>query len=142
MQTVGLNIPGLTVVTIVGVNDDGQPVVRVGTGEGREAVARTVWMRDRPDWGACRGLRAVVGFEEGHGEQPILLGLLDAPPAGDPLSVERSTGRPEVLRLESEKELVLECGKAKVVLRADGRVSILGGYVVSRSSGVNKIKGG
>jgi hypothetical protein len=48
---------------------------------------------------------------------------------------------PDALFLNARRELVLQCGKARVSLRADGRIVILGGYLVSRSSGVNKIKG-
>jgi hypothetical protein len=37
---------------------------------------------------------------------------------------------------------VLRCGKASITLTSAGKVLIRGTYVLSRSSGVNKIKGG
>ena len=137
-------VSGVVVAVVVGATAQGSPLVRWGTGEGITRPARGVWMESQPDWTDCEGLRAVIGFEEGDETRPILLGLMDAPPAAKtPAEGEKPQDtKPEVLRLESEKELILECGKAKIALRADGRVTILGGYVLSRSKGVNKIKGG
>jgi len=36
---------------------------------------------------------------------------------------------------------VLRCGKASVVLRKDGRVTVKGTHIVSASTGPHKIKG-
>jgi len=41
-----------------------------------------------------------------------------------------------------EEEVTLKCGKASITLTAAGKVLIKGEYVLSRSSGVNRIKGG
>ena len=136
---------GLVVAVVAGATEEGGPLVRWGAGEGTTRPARGVWMENRPDdWAACEGLCAVIGFEGGDEKRPILLGLLDAPPEAKRRAEDETAAetKSEVLHLESEKELILECGKAKIALRADGRVVILGGYVLSRSKGVNKIKGG
>lgn len=141
---------GLIEVTVEGATSDGEPLVRCGAGP-RTALCRAsvVWMAAAPDWSACKGLRVVVGFESGDQQKPMILGLLDPPPgsAAPNLALvseaeEPKETRPDVLRLESQEELILECGQAKISLRADGRIVILGGYVLSRSRGVNKIKGG
>jgi len=42
---------------------------------------------------------------------------------------------------DAKKEIVLRCGKASITLTKAGKVMIKGTYVVSRSSGANKIKG-
>jgi len=39
-------------------------------------------------------------------------------------------------------QLVLRCGRASITLTAAGKVLIEGAYVSSRSTGVNRIKGG
>lgn len=145
-----IQIPGVVTAVLEGVDAEGQPLLRwAGQDQARPARA-VLWMGQTIDWSACQGLRAVIACEEGDEARPILLGLLDAPPqpqeeiivpdelaeSGDESSV------PDVLHLKGEKELVLECGKAKIALRADGRIKILGGYILSRSTGVNKIKGG
>jgi hypothetical protein len=43
--------------------------------------------------------------------------------------------------LTAEREIVLRCGEASVTLTRAGKVVIKGTYVLSRSSGYNKIKG-
>jgi len=45
------------------------------------------------------------------------------------------------LVLSAEREIVLKCGNASITLTRAGKVLINGTYVVSRSSGYNKIKG-
>ena len=145
------SMPGVVIATVQGVSPDGRPLVQwPAGGETTEPrAAQTAWMEHAPDWPACVGKRVIVGFANGHPAQPILLGLLDKPAlpeddTGHPSAEAEATGTdmPETLRIESTRELVLECGKARISLRADGRIIILGGYVVSRSTGVNKIKGG
>jgi hypothetical protein len=44
--------------------------------------------------------------------------------------------------VSAKERLVLRCGKASVTLTRAGKVIIEGSYVVSRSTGVNRIKGG
>ena len=128
-------IPGVLVGRVTGVDDRGLPVV--STERGEAAVAGVVWMQAAPRWADCLGCRvAVVAFE---GDQGLLvLGLLDAPPAAENTDAKV----PDTLRVESRRELVIECGKSKIALRADGRIEIRGGHLISRSSGPNKIKGG
>lgn len=141
-------IAGLVTAVLEGETPDGRPIVSWAGGREGPQVARCVWMEPRPAWSMCRGSGVILGFEDGDERKPVVLGLLDEPFVEErktPLNIRRREtegSRPDVLRIESAQELILECGKAKIALRADGRVSILGGYVVSRSSGVNKIKGG
>ena len=42
----------------------------------------------------------------------------------------------------AEQEIVFRCGKASIILTRAGKVLIEGEYVLTRSSGVNRIKGG
>lgn len=48
----------------------------------------------------------------------------------------------ERLVLKAGREIVLQCGKASITLTSAGKVIIRGAYVLSRSSGVNRIVGG
>lgn len=128
------HLPGVSIGHLAGVDAEGQPLVRWE--DGQEArPAQVAWTSEPPQWARCEGLRVILAFENGNPDQPIVLGLLDAPPK----SVTQR--KPKTLRVESEKELVIECGKAKIALRSDGRIEIRGGHLVSRSSGPNKIKG-
>lgn len=127
------HLPGVLVGRVTGVDDEGLPVVEVA---GVEATAaHVVWTPEAPPWKDCVGLRVAVALTAGDEARPLVLGLLDAPPAP-------AAHLPETLRVESRRELVIECGKSKIALRADGRIEIRGGHLVSRSSGPNKIKGG
>jgi hypothetical protein len=47
----------------------------------------------------------------------------------------------ETLLLSAERQIELRCGKASLLLRADGRVVLSGTYVVSTSRGPNKVRG-
>lgn len=44
--------------------------------------------------------------------------------------------------LEGQEEVVLKCGEASITLTRSGKVVIRGKYLLSRSSGVNRILGG
>jgi hypothetical protein len=44
--------------------------------------------------------------------------------------------------LRADKEIVLKCGKASITLTRAGKILLRGAYLLSRSSGVNRIKGG
>lgn len=88
------------------------------------------------------GREVILAFADGDPEKPVILNLL----AGH-----RSDGIPassvdiqidgERLLLTAQKEIVLRCGEASVTLTAAGKVLLKGAYVLSRSSGYNKIKG-
>jgi len=43
---------------------------------------------------------------------------------------------------DAQEEIVLRCGKASITLTKAGKVLIRGAYLLNRSSGVNRIKGG
>lgn len=140
-------IPGVLEAAVAGVAPDGRPLLSWGQGRDKGVAATAVWMPQPIDWSACRGMRVLVGFLEGDEGRPVLLGLLDTPPPGawmpaaqGPLAPEEPA--PRTLRLEGTEEIILECGKAKIHLRADGTVMVLGERVLSRSKGVNRIKGG
>lgn len=141
-------LPGVFMGKVNGVNDDGQPMV--SWDDAPAVAARVAWMADPPDWADLNGAAVLVALLEGKREFPVVLGLLDAPEVNTPIPAKdhidptdpNPQNHPEVLRLSGKRELVLECGKAKISLRADGRIVILGGYLLSRSTGPHKIQGG
>jgi uncharacterized protein DUF6484 len=46
------------------------------------------------------------------------------------------------ISFDAKEEIVLRCGKASITLTKAGKVLIRGAYLLSRSSGSNRIKGG
>jgi hypothetical protein len=85
------------------------------------------------------GKDVVLIFAGGRIEEPIILGVIQPPPGPSPVRAKVDDDR---LVLTAAKEIVLECGEASITLTKAGKVLIRGAYVLSRSSGVNRIKGG
>ena len=48
----------------------------------------------------------------------------------------------ERITFDAKEQIVLKCGKASITLTRTGKVLIRGAYLLNRSSGVNRIKGG
>lgn len=104
------------------------------------------------------GQQVVLAFENGDPGLPIIIGLIQPPmPAGtaaegaEAITEQVASGaQPGVqvevdgkrLRIVAQDEVVLECGKASITLRRNGRVVIRGTYVETYSDGTNRIKGG
>ena len=49
---------------------------------------------------------------------------------------------PEELVVIATKQLTFRCGESSITLTAAGKIILRGKYIVSRSSGVQRIKGG
>ena len=86
------------------------------------------------------GVQVALMFEAGDPARPLVIGRiqrLEEPtvPAFAHLDGER-------LEFSAEREIILRCGKASITLTCEGKVIIRGAYLSSRSSGVNRIKGG
>ena len=91
------------------------------------------------------GREVLVVFEDGDLERPIIVGVIEPHALQEP-PAEREPGvRVEVDGerhvIEAEREIVLRCGDASITLTRAGKVIIRGNYILSRSTGYNKIKG-
>jgi hypothetical protein len=92
------------------------------------------------------GSRVAVVLEEGDPRRPIIIGVIQEPSAPEPVGSAREPlislqVDDDRLVLSAEREIVLSCGQASIVLTRAGKVIIKGSYVLSRSTGVNKLKG-
>lgn len=87
----------------------------------------------------------VVFFEDGELRRPIIVGVLQASSSLPAVRADESLVSALVdeqrVVLTAEREIVLQCGEASITLTRAGKVLIKGTYVLSRSSGYNKIKG-
>ena len=87
---------------------------------------------------ADRGREVALMFEAGDPRKPIVLGLIHHPvPAPMEATVDQ-----ERLVLSAEQEIQLRCGKSSITLTKAGKIILRGEYLLSRSTGVNRIKGG
>ncbi len=95
--------------------------------------------------GAHIGRQVVIMFEAKDLTKPIIMGVLQE---GEGWPLEQRPDQVEVdvdgerMVVSAKDQLVLKCGKASITLTKAGKVLIKGKYVLSRSSGVNRIKGG
>jgi len=126
---------------LVAFADPATPLVVTDTAHGPALQARTT-VDLAPEH---IGHEVLLVFERDDPARPIVIGRLRKPsawPAKDaPAQVEvDADGRR--LTLAVKEQLVLRCGQASITLTAAGKVLIEGAYVSSRSTGVNRIKGG
>jgi hypothetical protein len=134
-------IPGVVIAELLALTDDGTvPLVSFAGQPGMAAVRA----RSSIDLhGQQIGAQLVVMFERGDPTLPIVLGVLRAPTGwpleGRPAHVEADGER---IIISAQNQLVLRCGKASITLTRAGKVLIDGSYVLSRSTGVNRVKGG
>lgn len=99
------------------------------------------------------GKQVVLCFDQGNPLRPIITGVLQSSqPQVNELAIDVSEelkGKQlqaildgDQVRLTADKEIVLQCGKSSITLTKAGKIIIRGEYLLSRSTGVNKIKGG
>jgi hypothetical protein len=128
---------------LIGFKDEGRTplVLFLGQRGSAAVVARTTVDLH----GVHIGRQVLLVFERADVTRPIIVGWLRA---DDNMSPNDAPGSVEVdadgerLVVTAKEQLVLRCGKASVTLTKAGKVLIEGAYVSSRSSGVNRIKGG
>lgn len=84
------------------------------------------------------GVQVVIALQDGDARRPIILGRLQerCPSQGPAVTTDA-----ERLVFKAEREIELRCGDASIVLTRAGKVLIKGAYVLTRSSGANRIKG-
>ncbi len=134
---------GVLIGELLALADEGRTaLVRFGADAERGAVRA----RSTVDLhGAHIGKPVVLMFENADPSRPIVMGVLRGE-VGWPL--EDKPGQVQVhadgarLVVSAKEQLVLRCGKASITLTKAGKVLIEGAYVSSRSSGVNRLKGG
>ena len=134
-------LDGVVIGVLMSFTEAGLPLVAFPgnpSETGLVAHSTTVFKRDDI------GCQVALLFEGGDPQQPIVIGRIQHPeqivqPEKKNISAVLDDER---LEFKAGKEIVLSCGKASITLTKAGKIILRGAYVLSRSSGVNRIKGG
>lgn len=144
-------VHGVLIGSLLAMADQGQTPLVSFPGQPGAAALRASTVVDLH--GPHIGRSVVLMFEGGDVSRPIVMGVVRGH-AGDPNGVAAAwplDDKPATVQVdadgqrlivEARKQLVLRCGKASITLTEAGKVLIEGAYVQSRSTGVNRIKGG
>ncbi len=138
---------GVAIGVLAGVNEAGDALVDFpGNPSGDLVCARSTVTFGL----ASLGRQAVLFFERADPLRPVLVGLLEeqpllsarGPESPPPVTEVRAEADGNRLVFSAKEEIVFQCGEASITLTKAGKVLIRGAYLLSRSSGVNRIKGG
>ena len=147
------HIEGVRVARIVSIDDVGQVFIDFPDNTNGVVRARFTSSLELKEIrkAASEGREVLVVFENSDPQLPIIIDTIHSvideisEPSGSVLEGDR----PEDVIIDGKKvifdameEIVLRCGKASITLTRAGKILIRGAYLLSRSSGVNRIKGG
>jgi len=137
----GQKLDGVVIGVIMGFSDIGKPLVAFPGNQSKTGIAAhstTIF-----EYGDV-GCQVALLFESSDPQRPVIIGRIQHPEEivqyGQQNKVAELDG--ERLEFKAGKEIVLRCGKASITLTKAGKIILRGAYVLSRSSGVNRIKGG
>ena len=134
---------GIVIGELIAMAEDGRTPLVLYPGQAGSAAIAARSVVDLQ--GTHIGKQVVLVFEAADPARPVVMGVLRGT-TGWPL--EHRPGQVEVdadgerLTVTAKEKLVLRCGKASITLTKAGKVLIEGAYISSRSSGVNRLKGG
>jgi len=131
-------LDGVVIGVLLDVPEASSPVVAFpGCPSETGIAATTTTVLAREDIGT----QVALMFVGGDPSRPLVIGRIQRlPEVRQAPAVAHIDG--ERLESSAEREIVLRCGKASITLTREGKVLIKGAYLSSRSSGVNRIKGG
>lgn len=134
---------GVVTGELVAIADEGRTPLVMFPGQAGTAAVRARSVVDLH--GAHIGAAVVLMFEEADAARPIVMGVLRGnegwPLAEKPAQVEIDADGARMV-VSAREQMVLRCGKASITLTRAGKVLIQGSYVLTRSTGVNRVKGG
>jgi len=141
---------GVSIGKLCGFDTSGAPLVDFPeNAAGTPVSARSTIAPEASDVGR----EVALLFEGGDARRPVLVGCLLQPRPSLEIEPVNESGAAQAVPREgaldgerlvftAKEEIVLRCGNACITLTKSGKVLIRGEYLLSRSSGVNRIKGG
>ena len=126
------------IVRLHGFDLDDTPCVVGVAGAERELIAARTTI---PLTMQHVGSDVLVVFDRGDLRRPVITGVLQESGTSGPAQAVTVAVDDSKLVLSAEREVTLRCGDASITLTRAGKVLIRGRYVLTHSTGVNKIKG-
>lgn len=91
---------------------------------------------------ADKGCEVALMFENGNPRRPCVMGKMVSPLAASASDEAEAAADGRRVEIKAENEIVLRCGESSITLTKSGKIILRGAYVLSRSTGVNRIQGG
>ena len=127
---------------IVGIEADGVPIVDFSENPAGEPVPALATARYDIE---SAGRDVALMFISGDPSRPLALGVVARPGGKDAQDASavapKADEPPECLTLAAKREIVLQCGRASIVLTRAGKVLVRGAYLSLRSTGMQRIIG-
>lgn len=137
-----VRVDGVVIGILAGFDDQQRPLVVFPENPSETSLlARATTPLSNDDIGR----EIALLFENGDPASPMIIGRvrhtkdMEIKPETMPDSAIVDGER---MLIEAKEEIVLKCGKASITLTKAGKIILRGAYLLSRSSGVNRIKGG
>lgn len=141
-------MPSAVIGEAAGITDTASPIVDFPENPDPQPIVARSTFDFQPRHVGCEVL---LVFERGDCRWPVVIGVLNSQQSNGRRAGPGEVDPPEAVEVQrdgervvitADREIVFQCGKASITLTRAGKVLIRGAYVLSRSSGVNKIKGG
>lgn len=130
LTSAGLNHPRIMRGRIADISHDGELMVEQGTDV--PCLPCDFLRTSSGPLPLIRGGDVVLYIRDGDGEHGYVLGVVQRYAAEE---------MPSRLTIEARERVELRCGTSSVTMTKEGAVLVKGEQLVSRASGVNKIKG-
>ncbi|TCJ87490.1 DUF6484 domain-containing protein [Cocleimonas flava] len=143
-------LDGVVIGILVGINDKGEPLVI------HPANTSDIAIKANTTSSLCSddiGKEVALLFQGGDPQYPIIIGRIQNPQVVDKVPdnpvIEAENFSENIANLDGEhinlmgkESITLKCGRASITLTKSGKILVRGSYILNRSSGVNRIKGG
>ena len=134
---------GVRIGQVVRIDERGAVHVEFPGNDSGPLIARpTTGAMDKLRDGSPVGREVLLVFDDNDHERPVIIDTMEQPrrpPSEDEPTEVLIDGKR--ITLEGKEEIVLRCGEASITLTRAGKILLKGNYLISRSSGANRIKG-
>lgn len=138
-------LDGVVIGVLVGISDKDELLVVYPSNPNETALkAKTTVSLGNDDIGK----EVALMFEGGNPKLPLIIGRIQNP---HEVKEHVKSEKEEVIGVDVDDEHImisgkqsirLKCGKASITLTKEGKILVRGTYILNRSSGANRIKGG